>query len=450
MKSEDTMKTVVVLGAGLVTGPLVRYLLDRPDLKVEVADVEPDKAASLVAGHPRGSSRELNIRDEILLDRLVEGADLIISMVPYVYHPLVARRCIARGKNMVTASYVGPSMKDLDAEARRRGVLILNELGLDPGIDHMEALRVIRGVKSTGGRVRGFVSYCGGLPASEANTNPIGYKFSWSPLGVLLASKNAARYLCDGRIVEVPAEELFDHPARIEIPGLGLFEGYPNRDAMPYIDTYGIPETETMLRGTLRYPGWCAVMRAFNRLGFMDQKEKPWPGGNLRSFFLESAGLKDAQDPRRALEEALGPDREVLDRIEWLGLLDDKPLSAGSRSVLDVLAECMIERLRYDDKERDMTLLQHEFLVEYPKGKSEKITSTLLDYGVPGGDSAMSRTVGLPVGVAAALICDGSLRMAGVRIPTEPEIYEPVLRELQRFGIAFREKREETSGVSKG
>lgn len=437
------MKTVVVLGAGLVTKPLIRYLLDRPDIKVEVADVEPDKAERLVAGHPRGSFHELNIRNEVLLDRLVGKADLVISMVPHVFHPLVVRRCLARGKNMLTASYVEPSMKDMDAEARNRGILILNELGLDPGLDHMEALRIIRRIKSDGGRILGFVSYCGGLPAPEANTNPLGYKFSWSPTDVLLASKSSARYLRDGRIFDVPGKKLFDRPDIIEIPELGRFEGYPNRDAMPYIDTYGIPETETMLRGTLRYPGWCCIMRAFNRLGLLDQKERTWPGGSRRSFIMASVGLTDSANSRKELEKRLGEDRDALDRIEWLGLLDDLPLSPGSYSLLDILAERMIERLRYEDDERDMTVLRHEFRVIYPKGNMERITSTLLDYGEPGGDSAMSRTVGLPVGVAAALICDGALRMSGIRIPTEPEIYEPVLRELQRFGITFQETREE-------
>ncbi len=245
------MKKIFVAGAGLVVRPLVGYLLDQPDFHVVVGDVEPDRAARIVAGHPRGTAVTLDIQDAAAFRERIAGADLVVSMVPYTFHPLLGRIAIDLGKPMVTASYVSPAMKALDEDARRRGVLLLNELGLDPGIDHMEAMRIIRRIKGGGEVVEGFVSWCGGLPAPEANTNPFGYKFSWSPKGVLLAGKNSARYLEDGKAVFIPSEKLFESCRTVSVPGCGNFEGYPNRDSVPYAEAYGIPESEDHVPGHL-------------------------------------------------------------------------------------------------------------------------------------------------------------------------------------------------------
>ncbi|HDT14536.1 MAG TPA: saccharopine dehydrogenase, partial [Candidatus Aminicenantes bacterium] len=242
------MNKVLVLGAGLVARPLVRYLLERPGLAVTVADVEAGRAEALVAGHTRGAAEVLDIADRAALSAAIERADLVVSLVPYTFHPLIAELAVESGRPMVTASYVSPAMRALDERAKAKGVILLNELGLDPGIDHMEAMRIIHEAHEAGRSVLGFTSWCGGLPAPEANTNPFGYKFSWSPRGVLLASKNSARFLKDGRIVTIPAAELFARPETIGIPGLGDFEGYPNRDSVAYRETYGIPEALTVLR----------------------------------------------------------------------------------------------------------------------------------------------------------------------------------------------------------
>jgi len=316
-------KNVLVLGAGLVAGPLVRYLMDQSDFHVKVASRTLSKAEKLVGGHPRGEAQQLNVNDEAALEELIRQTDLAVSLLPYVYHPTVARLCVnhptvarlcvKHGKNMVTTSYVKDAMRALDGAAKEAGVILLNEIGVDPGIDHMTAMRVIHRVQGNGGEITSFSSYCGGLPAPEANTNPFGYKFSWSPKGVLLAGKNPARFLQDGQVINIPGEELFDHywtvPIEVEgkvidyegypnrdsqvinIPGEELFdhywtvpievegkvidyEGYPNRDSLPYMETYGITSARTMFRGTLRNVSWCATMRKIAELGLLDETER--------------------------------------------------------------------------------------------------------------------------------------------------------------------------------
>jgi saccharopine dehydrogenase-like NADP-dependent oxidoreductase len=438
------MKKVLVLGAGLVARPLVQYLLALEDFSVVVADVEFARAEKLVAGHPRGRAENLDISKREALSAAIGRADLVVSMVPYTFHPLVAELAIAQGKHVVTASYVSPAMREFDAAARAKGVILLNELGLDPGIDHMEAMRVIHEVHDSGGRVAGFTSWCGGLPAPEANTNPFGYKFSWSPRGVLLASKNSAKYLKDGRVVSIPAADLFASPQIIPIPGLGEFEGYPNRDSVPYRETYGIPEALTVFRGTLRYAGWCETLRKMVQLGLLDDAPKDRSGASFLDLMRElsqtgpGAGVRAAVAAK--LELASGS--AVLDRMDWLGLFEAAPLPFAKGSALDNLSALMVDKLKYEAGERDMIVLQHEFLVTTASGRNERIVSTLIDYGVPGGDSSMSRTVGLPAAIGARLVLEGKIAVTGVQVPVRPEIYEPVLRELEAYGVRFREERQ--------
>ncbi len=440
------MKKIFVAGAGLVVRPLVGYLLDQPDFLVTVGDVEPERAARIVAGHPRGTAVTLDIQDAAALRERIGGADVVVSMVPYTFHPLLGRMAIDLGKSMVTASYVSPAMKSLDEDAKRKGVVLLNELGLDPGIDHMEAMRVIRRIKDGGDKVMGFVSWCGGLPAPEANTNPFGYKFSWSPKGVLLAGKNSARYLEDGKVEFIPSEKLFESCRTVTVPGIGDFEGYPNRDSVPYAEAYGIPEAKTMLRGTLRYAGWCATMKKIGDLGLLDQTERKLAGMTYAGLVRELVHAGAGANLRKALGAKLGlaSDADVIGRMEWLGLLEERPIPAGVNTALDALAALMIEKLKYEEGERDMIVLRHEFLASRPDGTSEKIVSTLVDYGIPGGDSSMSRTVGLPAAIGARLIVEGKIRKTGVQTPLDPTIYEPILEELSRHGVVFREELFET------
>lgn len=439
------MKKILVFGAGLVARPLVKYLLDQPEFRVAVADMEPGRAGKVVSGHPSGEALTLSIEDKAAVKSEIGKADLVVSMLPYTFHPVVAAAAIESGKSVVTASYVSPAMRELDGRAREKGVIVLNELGLDPGIDHMEAMRVIHEVHEEGGRVLSFRSYCGGLPAPEANTNPFGYKFSWSPRGVLLASKNSAKYLKDGEVILIPAEKLFENPETIAFPGLGEFEGYPNRDSASYRETYGIPEARSVLRGTLRYPGWCRTLKKIGELGLLDETGiSDWTGRTYRDLMVQLAQAPPGEDIEKAVAARLGlkPGSDILGRLKWLGLFAEEPLPVAKGAAFDILAARMVERLQYAEGERDMVILQHEFLAESRKGRVEKITSTLIDFGIPGGDSSMSRTVGLPAAIGARLILEGRIKETGVRVPVTPDIYNPILDELSRLGIRFQESRQ--------
>ncbi|UCB52846.1 MAG: saccharopine dehydrogenase NADP-binding domain-containing protein, partial [Candidatus Zixiibacteriota bacterium] len=421
------MKKVLVLGAGLVSKPLVQYLLDQPDFHVTVASRTVSKAEKLVGDHTRGKALPLNVTDTDELRNLISDADLAISLVPYAHHVTVASLCIELKKQMVTTSYVSAAMQELDQKAKDAGVLILNEIGLDPGIDHMSAMRIIHDVQNRGGRIASFFSYCGGLPAPEANTNPWGYKFSWSPRGVVLAGKNPGRYLKDKKEVKVASEDLFAHFWPMNIEGVPPLEAYPNRDSIPYIQLYGISDADSMYRGTLRYPGWCQTLKKVVDLGLLDETGQDVKGLSYADLLWKLMKGEKGDDLKKKLAEHLeiGQDSEPVKRFEWLGLLGDDVIPAEKSSPLDVFANRLLEKLKYEEGERDMIVLHHEFMADFPGNKREKITSTLIDYGIPRGDSSMSRTVGLPAAIGAALILNGKIKETGVHIPVNPTIYEP-------------------------
>lgn len=430
-----------MLGAGLVSGPLVRYLLGNADCRVTVADLSPERAGKLVDGHPNGAFLQLSAEDDDRLGRAVAGHDLVVSLLPYTLHVRVAGHCLQHRRSLVTTSYVSDAMRALDGAAREAGIVLLNEVGLDPGIDHMSAMALIHRVQAAGGRVTGFHSYCGGLPAPEANDNPLGYKFSWSPKGVVLASRNDARYLKDGKEVFVPGRELFGQRWQLDVPGQGSFEAYPNRDSLPYIERYGLAGVRTMLRGTLRCPGWCETLKAIADLGLLDDEEREDLGELTYADWVRGR-IRGTGDLRTAVAEWLGlsPDAPVIAQLEWLGLFDEEPVGIACGSSLDILTKLMLDRMAYRPGERDMVVLHHEFAVDHPDRSAGLITSTLVAFGKPGGESAMARTVGLPAAIAARLILDGRLHFTGVQIPVSPDIYQPLLGELARFGIACVEK----------
>ncbi|MBM3318037.1 MAG: saccharopine dehydrogenase NADP-binding domain-containing protein [Candidatus Eisenbacteria bacterium] len=436
------MARVLLLGAGLVTRPLVRYLLARPGLSLTIASRTVSKAEALLEGHAQGRALALLVDDQAALSREVAAHDLTISLLPYTHHVRVARLCLQHRRHMVTTSYISQEMRALDGEAQSAGLTILNEIGVDPGIDHMSAMRVIDDVKRRGGTVTAFSSYCGGLPAPEANTNPWGYKFSWSPRGVLMAGKNDGRFLRGGQTIDIPGAELFAHYEPVEVPDAGTFEGYTNRDCLGYIDLYGLQGIADMFRGTLRYPGWCDTMRAFARLGYLDDAPRP----ELRGMtFRDLAGLlvpeaRGPADPAGAVARHLGlaRDADPIRRFEWLGLFGDEPLP-DAPSIMDAMVARMLARMAYAPGERDMLVMHHRFQARFPDHR-ESTTSTMVDFGIPGGDTSMARTVSLPAAIATGMILEGRITRRGVLAPVFAEIYEPVLAELETLQITCRER----------
>lgn len=435
------MAHVTVLGAGLVAGPVVRHILESSQHTVSVAARSADRARALLNGHPRGDVVPFEIDDAAALDRLVAKSDVVVSMLPYTHHLAVAERCLAHKRHLVTTSYVQPAMRALDAEAKARGVILLNELGLDPGIDHMSAMRVIHGVRRAGGRITSFRSYCGGLPAPEANNNPFGYKFSWSPRGVVLAARNAAKYLRDGKEVVVPGPELFANPETVEVEGAGRFEGYPNRDSTAYIKVYDLDGVQTMFRGTLRNVGHCYTWRAMGAMGLYDDAPQTFDGGTCRDVMARLAGVDASGDVEGALAAKAGVprDSDPIKKLTWLGMFSDAKLADRTVSPLDALVAQMVEKMQYAPGERDMIVLQHEFVAEYP-GRREYMRSALVDFGVPHGETAMSRTVGLPAAIGVLRVLDGTISARGVVVPVDPAVYNPILDELATLGVRFHEE----------
>ncbi len=432
---------ILIWGAGMVAPPLVQYLLQVPDVDVFVADLDKGKAEALVAHSVQGTALDLSIEETDRAFKKISESNLVISLLPFEFHPRVAELCIQAGTDLITASYTSFQMKKLEPKIRKARILVLNEVGLDPGIDHMEAMRIIHAIQEKQGRLLSFTSYCGGLPAPEANTNPLGYKFSWSPKGVLAASRSPARFLSHGKIIQVAPEELFHSPRSFEFVEVGRLEGYPNRDSLPYISLYGIPSVQTMIRGTLRYPGWCAFMQAAVEIGLLGEtveihaKPEAWCE-LIRRLLGPSSDL----DIRSALRKRLGDDlfNRAMPGFEELGLLDCESIPRSAGSVLEALAFRMQERLQFKENERDMIVLRHRFKAEYSDGAQENITSTLIDFGKRGGHSAMARTVGLPLAIAAKRILKGQCKLTGLQIPIGKELYQPILEELTTFGIKFQ------------
>ena len=438
------MKQVLVLGAGLVARPLVRYLLEEPEFQITVATRTVSKAEALIDGHERGVAVALDVKDDAALRAQIGGADIVISLLPWIHHLTVAHLCIELEKHLVTTSYVKPEMQALDAAAKEKGLLFLNEIGVDPGIDHMAAMRIINGVKASGGRIRSFYSYCGGLPALENNNNPFGYKFSWSPVGVMLAAKNNGRYLRDGKTMDVAPEQLFEHYWLLDVPGAGTFEAYVNRDALPYLEVYGIQDAESMYRGTLRNIGHCESWNYFKHMGLLDQERtfdfRQTSPRQVIAALVDSNGDDLVGD----IASFLGIPRHsvTIKKLDWLGLLSEEKLPLEEGSVFDMFAHVLEHRLVYGEGEVDLLVQHHEFLAAWPDGKQEKITSTMVDTGIPNGDSSMARTVSLPAAIATKMILQGKIDLTGVHIPVLPAIYEPVLDELETMGIALVERKQ--------
>jgi saccharopine dehydrogenase-like NADP-dependent oxidoreductase len=435
------MKKVLVLGAGMVSRPLVRYLLEQDNFKLTMASRTVSKAEKIINGHPDGKAVSLNVKNDSELEKLISEHDLTVSLLPYRYHVKVANFCIKHKKNMLTTSYVSDNMRNLDQKAKDAGILILNECGLDPGIDHMSAMRVIHDVEEKGGKITSFRSSTGALPSHEANNNPFGYKFSWAPRGVLLASKNPSQWLENGEIKKYPGEELFENYYIQDVPGVGSFENYPNRNSVPYKEIYGLKDSETVYRGTFRMTGWCETMRKIVALGWLSDKPiEDFSGKTYGDLTRHLIGANSNEDLISVTAKYLNLEEysTVIKRLEWLGLFDENHLPEDKDNPLDYLNVLTLEKMALGKDEKDMIVMFHEFIAEY-SDKKEFITSTLVDYGIPKGDSAVSRTVALPAAIGVKMILNNKIKLKGVHIPVIPQIYNPILDELEELGIKFHE-----------
>mgnify|MGYP000959038036 CR=1 FL=1 len=434
------MKKVLILGAGLISKPINEYLLEA-GFEVISDTRAKAKANKLLGGHKNGRSLAWMTDDMVTLNTMVRESDLTVSLLPYKYHVDVAKLCLKHRKPLVTTSYVSPAMQELHDDAVKAGVILLNEAGLDPGIDHMSAMRIIDTVRERGGKIEEFYSLCGALPAPEYATNPLGYKFSWSPKGVVLASRNGASYLKHGKIVTVDPINLFKDRFSHFFPGVGELEVYPNRDSVSYVDIYGLKGISTMYRGTFRFKGWCETLDLMKAIGLIDDGDIDYTGKTFRQFGAERAGLP-GNNLREELKAKPGLEatERALDAFDWLGLFSDTVMGYGVTSPYEITSDLMIKKMWLGDDERDMIVMQHLFLASFHDGRTEVISSRMLDFGSPATNTSIARTVALPAAMAVKQILTGKITLHGVYRPVLPEIYNPILDELERNGITMEEE----------
>lgn len=434
------MKKVLILGAGLVARPMVEYLM-KAGYKVVIASPTKGRADEMIGDNPCGASVDWSMDDPEALGMLVAGHDLTVSLLPYKYHAQVARICLDHRKPLVTTSYVQKEMQWLDTAAREAGVILLNEVGLDPGIDHMATMKVVDLIHNNGGKIEEYYSFCGALPAPEAVDNPLKYKFSWSPKGVILAGLNGALYLEKGEKIEISPENLFKNRFTLNIPGMMDVDVYPNRDSLSYIDIYGIPEVATMYRGTIRYKGWCEAIDAMKSLNMFDDSIRDYSGMSYSDFLSERSGA-DSAVLKNGVAELLRmkTDSLVIESLDYLGFFSDEKLQYYETTPFEITSDRMISKMMLGENERDMVIMQHIFLAVWPNGKKEVIRSSMLGYGTPATNTAISRTVALPAAIAVKLILEGRVQATGVVRPVIPEIYNPVLEELRTLGIEMKEE----------
>ena len=367
-------------------------------------------------------------------------------MLAPAFHHLVALECTNYKCHMVSASYESNEIRDLDLDAHRKNVLILNEMGLDPGIDHMSAMKLIHTVRDKGGFISAFLSYGSGIPAPDSINNPLKYAITWNPGNITSAGDAGGLYMEEGKVKLLSHPHVFNRTWTVEVDGIGTLEAYPNRNSLMYQDLFGLEKVSTMIRGTLRYPGWSETWQQIVRLG-LPNATMPVPNladMSYRSFLqmflpLHVSGKKLEQRVANFLQ--INPTGNIMDNLKWLGLFSEEKIGGNYRTAADVITNLLIKKLALPPDGRDMVILQHEIEVCYPKedNRSERIITTLIEYGEPGGFTAMSKTVGLPAAIAVKLILTGKMPLTGCHIPTHPTIYEPVLAELKKLGIQFQE-----------
>jgi saccharopine dehydrogenase-like NADP-dependent oxidoreductase len=441
------MKTILILGAGLSSSTLIRYLLENSienNWQVRVVDQDINLAKRKINQHPNGVALSFNALSSSERMPEIEKADIVISMLPARFHVEVALDCIALKTNLITPSYISQEMKNLDAAAKAAGIVIMNEIGVDPGIDHMSAMKIIHEIKEKGGDLHSFKSFCGGLIAPEYDNNPWNYKFTWNPRNVVVAGQGGASCFIDHNEYKyIPYNRLFGRLMRLSIDGYGDFDGYANRDSLSYRKTYGIENIPTIFRGTLRRPGFCQAWNVFIELGMTDDSYKMENSEHLtpRSFLNAFLPYHVNRSVENKLKDFLREERmSLFERFEWLGLFDGAtPLGIENASPAQLLEKILVGKLILSEEDKDMLVMYHEFEYSF-NGQNYQITSSMVNIGENHVYTSMSNTVGLPVAIAAKMIVNSAITLKGVQLPIQPEVYTPILEELAEYNIQFIEK----------
>ncbi|MBX7243099.1 MAG: saccharopine dehydrogenase NADP-binding domain-containing protein [Bacteroidia bacterium] len=440
------MKKILVIGAGRSATDLISYLLNHAaenQWQVTVGDMDVALAAQKTGEHPFGKAIELDGGNEAQLDALLPEFDVIVSLLPPPMHPLVASLCLRHKKHLVTASYISPAMAAFHEEAQASDLIFLNELGADPGIDHMNVMKGIHTVRQAGGKIVELKSYCGSLIAPESNDNPWGYKFTWSPMNVILAGQGAANYLRNGKRAFIPYNRLFSVTDSIEVEGYGAFEAYANRDSYSYIQMYDIPEVKTLIRGTLRMKGYCEGWNALIKIGLTANDYRITDSERMthKEWAASYIPAEDGESLTEALARFLNTESDsgLMKRLESAGILDDTPVTRPNATPAEILYDLLMKRWVFQTHDKDMLVMADKILYE-KDGKRYEKTATMAVIGKDYHHTAISQTVGLPAAMGVKLILQGKITGRGVLAPVTPDIYLPVLEELTEYGIVFSEK----------
>ena len=439
------MKRILLFGAGLSASTLIKYLLDHSYAEswhLDVVDQDLELILAKLGDHPNATAHAFNALDSQQRLPYIAQADLVISMLPAAHHVDVAKDCIALQKHLVTPSYISAEMRALHDQAKAAGIVILNEIGVDPGIDHMSAMRLLDQIKEDGGVLESFKSYCGGLIAPNSDNNPWHYKFTWNPRNVVLAGQgSAACYREMNELKYLPYHRLFQRLDQIQIEGYGEFEGYVNRDSLNYLETYHIQEVPTIFRGTLRRPPYCKAWDVFVQLGMTDDAYIMKGSAQLtpRQFLNAFLPFETGVSVEDKFLKVVGQRQDLFDLFDFLGLFSDKEvIGVEKASPAVLLQKILIEKWRLAPGDKDMIVMYHEII--YTKNETRyAVNSALVVEGQDERYTAMSNTVGLPVAIATKLILNQQIVERGVTLPVNKELYAPILSELEQFGITFNE-----------
>ena len=443
------MKNILIIGAGKSSSALIKYLLDKSNeesLFLTIGDISTDNAKNLINNHKNAKAIVLDVFDKDQREENIQKSDLVISMLPARFHLDVAKDCITFGKHMVTASYISDEMKALDSLAKEKGLVFMNEIGLDPGIDHMSAMQVIDSIKDSGGKMLLFESFCGGIVAPESDNNLWNYKFTWNPRNVVLAGQGgAAMFIQEGTYKYIPYSKLFRRSEFITVNGSGKFEAIANRDSLKYRTVYGLEGIPTMFRGTIRKVGFSRAWNTFVQLGMTDDSYTIEESENMS--YRDFVNLFLAYSPSDSVELKLRSYLQIdQDDIMWEKLVEldifnpNKKIGLKNATPAQMLQSILEKSWTLAEDDKDMIVMQHLFGYELD-GKKYQIESSFVVLGENQTYTAMSKTVGLPVGIAAIKILKGEIKTPGVQIPISREVYKPILKELEEHGIVFSERK---------